>query len=97
MHSQCHYSVQRTDNEMEGNPRDEKPARPVAAVKHKHSSDDLEDAGEMNVPVTFNITERCTAEQGDAAEDYEEPTDDCDREWPPVHRATDYTDPGRIY
>ena len=39
----------------------------------------------MNVPVTFNITERCTAEQGDAAEDYEEPTDDCDREWPPVH------------
>lgn len=39
----------------------------------------------MNVPVTSNITERSTAEQGDAAEDYEEPTDDCDREWPPVH------------
>ena len=51
----------------------------------------------MNVPVTFDITEGRTAEQGDRAEDYEEPTDYGDRSWPAIHWTTDYTDLGRIY
>ena len=40
----------------------------------------------MNVPVAFDITERQHAiEEGDAAENYEDPTDDCNRAWPLVH------------
>lgn len=37
----------------------------------------------MDVPVAFDITERQHAiEEGDAAEDYEDPTDDRNRAWP---------------
>ena len=40
----------------------------------------------MDVPVTFKIRERQhAAEEGDAAEDYKDPTDDRNREWPPFH------------
>jgi len=43
----------------------------------------------MDVPVTFKIRERQhAAEEGDAAEDYKDPTDDRNREWPPFHWAT---------
>ena len=50
----------------------------------------------MDVPVAFEITERQHAvEEGDAAEDYEDPTDDRNRTWP-LHGATDYTGSGQI-
>ena len=50
----------------------------------------------MDVPVRLNITERQhTRKEGDAAEDYEDPTDDRNRTWP-LHWATDYTDLGRM-
>ncbi len=40
----------------------------------------------MDVPVAFDITERKQAiEEGDAAEDYEDPTDDRNRVWPLLH------------
>lgn len=40
----------------------------------------------MNVPVAFKITELQHAiEEGDAAEDYEDPTDDRNRSWPQLH------------
>lgn len=40
----------------------------------------------MDVRVTFKICERQHAtEEGDAAEDNEDPTDDRNRKWPPFH------------
>lgn len=53
----------------------------------------------MDVPMTFEICERQqAAEEGDAAEDDEEPTNYRDREGPPFHIwATDYTQSARIY
>ena len=44
VHQESHYSVHSSDNDMKGNPRNEQPARPLAAVKHEHSGDDLKDA-----------------------------------------------------
>ena len=43
----------------------------------------------MDVPVTLEISERHHAtEEGNAAEDDEDPTDDRNRERPPFHWAT---------
>ncbi len=39
----------------------------------------------MDVPVTFDITKRSTAEKSDAPKDDEDPANDRDREWPPFH------------
>jgi len=40
----------------------------------------------MDIPVTFKICERQhAADESDAAEDYKDPTDDRNREWPPFH------------
>ena len=40
----------------------------------------------MDVPMTLKICERQQAtEEGDAAEYYEDPTDDRNREWPAFH------------
>src|ERR1043165_1677476 len=80
VHHECHEAIKCADYNVKGDPRDQKPASPVAAVKHEHSGNDLKEAREMNVPMTFEICERQTAaEEGDAAEDYKEPTDDRDR------------------
>jgi len=43
------------DDDVEGDPGDEEPAGPVAAVEHEDAGDDLQEAGEMNVPVTREI------------------------------------------
>ena len=45
------------DNDMKGDPGDEEPASPVAAVEHEDAGDDLQQAGEMNVPVALKV--RC--------------------------------------
>lgn len=43
------------DDDVEGDPGDEEPAGPVAAVEHEDTGDDLQEAREMNVPVTHEI------------------------------------------
>ena len=70
------------DDDVEGDPSDEEPAGPVAAVEHEDAGDDLENAREMDVPVAFEISAaHHTAEKGYGAEDNEKPTDDRDRSW----------------
>ena len=44
MHQESHYAVHSSDDDVKGDPDDEQPARPLAAIQHKHSSDDLKDA-----------------------------------------------------
>ena len=48
------------DDDVEGDPGDEEPAGPVAAVEHEDAGDDLQNAGEMNVPVAYQISTTTT-------------------------------------
>ena len=43
------------DDEVEGDPGDDEPAGPVAAVDHENASDDLKETREMDVPVTLEV------------------------------------------
>ena len=43
------------DDDVEGDPGDEEPAGPVAAVEHEDAGDDLQNAREMNVPVALEV------------------------------------------
>lgn len=47
--------MKRADDDVKCDPGNDEPARPVAAVKHKHAGDDLQESREMNVPVTFKV------------------------------------------
>lgn len=42
-------------DDVEGDPSDEEPAGPVAAVEHEDARDDLQKTREMDVPVTYQI------------------------------------------
>ena len=80
------------DDDVEGDPGDEKPAGPVAAVEHEDASDDLQKTREMDVPVAYQINATAThhsTHQRNAAEYNKEPTNDRDREWASWHQATD--------
>ena len=68
------------DDDVEGDPGDEEPAGPVAAVKHEDAGDDLQNPRKLDVPVALEIpATHYTAEQRHSAEYNEKPTDDCDR------------------
>ena len=43
------------DDDVEGDPDDEEPAGPVAAVEHEEPGDDLQKARKMDVPVALKI------------------------------------------
>jgi len=43
------------DDDMKGDPGDEEPAGPVAAVEHEEPGDDLQQARKMDVPVALKI------------------------------------------
>ena len=43
------------DDYVKDDPGDEEPAGPVATVEHEDARDDLQEAGEVNVPVTREI------------------------------------------
>lgn len=47
--------MERADTNMKRDPGDEEPARPVAAVEHENTGDDLQEAREMNVPVAPEV------------------------------------------
>jgi len=47
--------VEGADDDVEGDPGDEEPAGPVPTVEHEDACDDLQNAGEVNVPVTREI------------------------------------------
>lgn len=44
------------DDDVKGDPGDEEPAGPIAAVEHEDAGDDLEESREMNVPVAYQFT-----------------------------------------
>jgi hypothetical protein len=77
------------DNNMKRDPNNEQPARPVVTAKHKHTRDDLQDAGEVDHPMALQFCDAlCKSdftkrqqpvEKSNAAENYEEPTDNCER------------------
>ncbi len=73
------------DDDMKRDPDDEEPAGPVAAVEHEETGDDLQKARKMDVPVALKVGGNKATNQCDTAEDYEEPTDDRDREWASWH------------
>jgi len=75
------------DDDVKGDPGDEEPAGPVVAVEHEDAGDDLQKAREMNVPVALDVRSNEAANKRDTTEDYEEPTDDRDREWASWHAA----------
>ncbi len=43
------------DDDMEGDPGDEEPAGPVAAVDHEDARGDLQKTREMDVPMAYQI------------------------------------------
>ncbi len=43
------------DDDVEGDPGDEEPASPVAAVEHEDARDDLQETGEMDVPMAREV------------------------------------------
>ena len=47
--------MERADDDVEGDPGDEEPAGPVAAVEHKDARDDLKQTREMDVPVALEV------------------------------------------
>ena len=49
--------MERADDDVEGDPGDEEPAGPVAAVEHEDAGDDLQETGEMNIPMALQV--RC--------------------------------------
>lgn len=57
------------DDDVKGDPGDEEPAGPVAAVEHEDASDDLQETREMDVPVAYQFpTTHHSAHQRYAAE-----------------------------
>ena len=80
--------MERADDDMKQDPYDYETARPVATVKHEHAADDLKDAREVNHPMSLQVYNELrprhshvrpqSTDESDAAEDYEEPTDDRD-------------------
>lgn len=44
------------DDDVEGDPGDEEPADPVAAIEHEDAGDDLQKTREMDVPVAYQIS-----------------------------------------
>ena len=77
------------DDDVEGDPRNQEPAGPVATVEHEDAGDDLQNACEMDVPVASKIiTAHHTAQKRDGAEYNKEPTDDRDRAGAAWHSAT---------
>lgn len=47
--------MQGADDDVEGDPGDEEPAGPVAAVEHEDAGDDLKETREMDVPVALEV------------------------------------------
>ena len=43
------------DHYMKGDPGDEEPAGPVAAVEHEDARDDLQKTRKMDVPVAYQL------------------------------------------
>ena len=74
------------DHNVEGDPGDEEPAGPVAAVEHEDARDDLQYTREMDVPVAYQITATHHSTQQRYATEYDkEPTNDRDRDWASWH------------
>ena len=77
------------DNNVKCDPNNQQPPRPVVTAKHKHARYDLQDARQVDHPVALQLRDAlCNCdftvrqqpgEESDAAEDYEEPTDDRER------------------
>ena len=43
------------DDDVKGDPGDEEPTGPVAAVEHEDARDDLQKTREMDVPVAYQL------------------------------------------
>jgi hypothetical protein len=81
--------VKSADNNVKCDPNNQQPPRPVVTAKHKHAGNDLQDACEVDHPMALQLcdalcesdfTERQhPVEESDAAEEYEEPTNDRER------------------
>src|SRR6266699_2981980 len=81
--------MQDTDNDVESDPTDQKPARPIEAVEHKHAAKNRENPGDndggifkrmlcLELGDAFGVGIRRWQQAGekrDAAERYEYPTD----------------------
>ena len=56
------------DDDVKGDPGDEEPAGPVAAVEHEDARDDLQNAREMDIPVALDVRSNEATNKRDAAE-----------------------------
>jgi len=95
MRYQVYRRMQRAHDDVERQPNDEQPTRPILAVQHKDAGDNLGAAGKMDHPMFLELVCQLSAvhvhdgpqacHQRNRAEDYEQPTDDGDREWALFH------------
>jgi len=80
--------MQGTDDDVEYYPDNQQPARPIEAVEHKHSAENLDNPGYVDVPMSLelrkalsggyiNVWQQAT-KKCDAAKHYEDPTDNRD-------------------
>ena len=87
--------MQDTDDYVECYPNNKKPSRPIEAIEHKDAAKNLDNPGDVYVPMSLELgnTLRGISRTGwqqpikqcDGAKHYEYPTDDGDCEWTFVH------------
>jgi len=80
--------MQGADDDVEYQPGNKQPACPIEAVKHKHAGENLDSPGHVYVPMSLEFGKALSGgginvwqqagKKGDAAEHYEDPTDDRD-------------------
>ena len=88
VHYQLKRRMQGADDDVEYQPDNNQPAGPIETVEHKHAGENLDNPGDVYEPMSLefrkalsgsgiNVWQQAT-KKCDAAERYEDPTDDGD-------------------